>query len=141
MAHHAVSCTLAILDQCENYYRVFSFPTHSQSGISHRYRMQNPVLKYCMEAMKHCHPCQLYTRNMWSHPSPLFLVISVGPFTKWWIDYMTCNPVSVGGHKHIIVAVDYFMKWVEAMPTFKAHEETAAFSFSTKLSHDSVSLN
>ena len=39
---------------------------------------------------------------------------------------MDCNPASAGGHHHIIVAVDYFMKWVEAMPTLKSDGETAA---------------
>ena len=46
---------------------------------------------------------------------------------KWGIDYMMCNPASGGGHKYIIVVVDYFTKWVEAMPTFKDDGETAAF--------------
>ena len=64
---------------------------------------------------------------MWSHPALLFPVILVGPFMKWGIDYVTCNPTSSGGHKYIIVAVDYFTKWEKAMPTFKADEETAAF--------------
>ena len=32
------------------------------------------------------------------------------------------------GHKYIIVTVDYFMKWEEATPTFKADEETVYFS-------------
>ena len=40
---------------------------------------------------------------------------------------MTCNPTSAGGHKYIIVAVDYFMKWAKAMPTFKFGGETVAF--------------
>ena len=40
---------------------------------------------------------------------------------------MTCNPVSTGGHKYIIVAMDYFTKWAEAMPTFKVDGETTAF--------------
>ena len=40
---------------------------------------------------------------------------------------MTCNPASAGGHKYIIVAVDYFTKWAEAIPTFKDNGETAAF--------------
>jgi hypothetical protein len=31
---------------------------------------------------------------------------------------MTFNPHSTGGHGYIIVAVDYFTKWVEEMPTF-----------------------
>ena len=30
------------------------------------------------------------------------------------------------GHHHIIVAVDYFMKWAEAMPTVKYDGETVA---------------
>ena len=85
------------------------------------------VFKDCVEAMKRCHPCQLYTRKMRSHPAPLFPVVSVGPFMKWGIDYVTCNPASAGGHKYIIVAVDYFTKWAEAMPTFKADGEIAAF--------------
>ena len=31
---------------------------------------------------------------------------------------MHCNPTSVGGHGYIIVAIDYFTKWVEAVPTY-----------------------
>ena len=85
------------------------------------------IFKDCVEAVKRCHPCQLYTRKMQSHPAPLFPVISVGPFTKWGIDYMMCNPVSTRGHKHIIIAVGYFMKWAKAMPTFKSNGETTAF--------------
>ena len=46
---------------------------------------------------------------------------------KWGIDYMTCNPASAGGHKYIIVAIDYFTKWAKAMPTLKANGETPAF--------------
>ena len=64
---------------------------------------------------------------MWSHPTLLFPIVLVGPFMKWGIDYVTCNPASTGGHKYIIVNVDYFTKWVEAMPTFKDDRETTAF--------------
>ena len=39
---------------------------------------------------------------------------------------MTINPVSTNGHKYIIVAVDYFTKWAEAMHTFDCKAETAA---------------
>src|SRR5271168_2777361 len=57
-------------------------------------------------------------------PAPLHPIISVGPFSKWGIDYITCNPHSVGGHAYIILAVDYFTKWAEAMPTFEADGRT-----------------
>ena len=38
---------------------------------------------------------------------------------------MDFNPTSAGGHHHIIVAIDYFMKWAEAMPTIKSDGEIA----------------
>ena len=50
-------------------------------------------------------------------PSHLHPVITVGPFAKWGINFMMCNPHSTGGHAYIIVAIDYFLKWAEAMPT------------------------
>ena len=31
---------------------------------------------------------------------------------------MHCKPTSAGGHSYIIVAVDYFTKWAEVIPTF-----------------------
>ena len=31
-----------------------------------------------------------------------------------------------GGHHHIIMVVDYFTKWVEAMPIVKSDDEKAA---------------
>ena len=40
---------------------------------------------------------------------------------------MTCNPFLAGVHKYIIIAVNYFIKWAKAMPTFKVDGETATF--------------
>jgi transposase InsO family protein len=39
---------------------------------------------------------------------------------------MTCHPHSFEGHGYIIVAVDYFTKWAEAMPTFNNTGRTIA---------------
>ena len=38
---------------------------------------------------------------------------------------MTCNPHSAGGHAYIIVSMDYFTKWAEAMPTLAVDGKTA----------------
>jgi hypothetical protein len=84
------------------------------------------LIKDCIESVKKCHPCQIFSRKMRAHPAPMFPIITVGPFTKWGIDYTTCNPPSARGLRYIIVAVDYFTKWVEAMPTFKDDGETVA---------------
>ena len=54
---------------------------------------------------------------MHSHPSLLHSIVTANPFTKWGLEIMDFNLASVGGNHHIIVVVDYFTKWVEAMPT------------------------
>ena len=61
---------------------------------------------------------------MRAHPAPMFPVITVGPFTKWGIDFTTCHPASTRGDCYIIVAVDYFTNWVRAMPTFNNDGKT-----------------
>ena len=82
------------------------------------------IFKDCISAIKKCHPCQIFSRKMCAHSAPLHPVVSVDPFAKWGIDFMTCNPPSAVGHHYIIVAVDYFTKWVEAMPTYNNDAKT-----------------
>lgn len=53
-------------------------------------------------------------------------IIAVSFFAKWGIDFITCSPHSAEGHAYIILAVDYFTKWAEAMPTVLADVKTAA---------------
>eukprot|EP00253_Pinus_taeda_P007587 PITA_07587 len=97
------------------------------------------LFKDCVEVVKCCHPCQVYTQKMHAHPAPLFPVVTVGPFTKWGIDFTTCNLPLALNHKYIIVAVDYFTKWDEAMPTYKNDSETATlFLFNQIISRTSV---
>ena len=40
---------------------------------------------------------------------------------------MTCNLVSAGGNKYIIVTLEYFKKWAEEMPTFKFDGKTTTY--------------
>jgi hypothetical protein len=47
------------------------------------------LMKDCIESVKKCHLCQVFSRKMTAHPAPMFPVIIVGPFTKWGIDYTT----------------------------------------------------
>jgi hypothetical protein len=48
------------------------------------------------------------------------------PFTKWGICFTTFHPDSDRGHCYIIMTVNYFTKWVEAMLTFSNDGETIA---------------
>ena len=81
-------------------------------------------------------------KKMHAHPAPLHPVISIGPFAKWGIDFVTCNPTAVDGHNYIVVAVDYFTKWAEAIPTFRADGETVAlFLFNQVICRFNVPLS
>ena len=73
-----------------------------------------------------CERYQCFAHKAIAPPTPLHPIIITSPFFKWGIDFMTCNPASTGNHKYIIVAVDYFTKWAEAMPTYKNTIETVA---------------
>ena len=61
---------------------------------------------------------------MHTHLAPLHPVVSIGPFAKWGIDFTMCNPLSAADHHYIIVVVDYFTKWAEAMPTYNNDVKT-----------------
>ena len=76
------------------------------------------VFKDCHEAVKKFPPCQQFYPKKRTHPALLHPVIAISPFTKWGIDFMHCKPTSAEGHGYIIVAIDYFTKWAEAMPTY-----------------------
>ena len=84
------------------------------------------LFKDCIYAVRKCHNCQVFNRKMRAPPAPLHPIIVVGPFVKWGIEFITCNPHSAGGHGYIILAVDYFTKWAEGMPKFSADGKTAA---------------
>jgi len=95
----------------------------------------------CIHAVRRCEQCQLYANKARAPPALLHPVITAGPFCKWGIDFMTCNPPSSNGHKYIVVAVDYFTKWAEAMPTFNNTADTAArFFFNHVISRFGVPL-
>jgi hypothetical protein len=66
-------------------------------------------------------------------------MVLVGPFAKWGIDFMTCHPHSAGGHDYIIIAIDYFTKWAEVMPTFdNTGKTTVLFLFNHVITHFGV---
>ena len=95
-------------------------------NILHAGYFRPSIFKDCINAVKKCHPFHIFSRKMRSPPTPLHCVVAVSPFAKWGIDFMTCKPFSVVSHHCISVVVDYFTKWVEAMPTYSNNVKTAA---------------
>jgi len=97
------------------------------------------LFKHCMEVVNKFPPCQFFHPKIHTHPSPLHPFIIIGPFLKWGIGFVHCSPTSVGRHSYAIVVVDYFTKWVEAMPTFVEDEKPAVlFIFNHTISRFGV---
>lgn len=72
-------------------------------------------------------------------PSLLHLVVTISPFSKWGIDFITCNPTLANGHGHIVVVVNNFTKWEEAIYTYKVDGETSTlFLFNQVIRHFGV---
>jgi hypothetical protein len=91
--------------------------------------------------MKRCDKCHLYTNKSHEPPSLLQPIITTGPFCKWGINFVTCNLTSSNEHKYIVIAVDYFTKWDESMPTFNnTTDTTTCVFFNHIISHFGVPL-
>jgi hypothetical protein len=68
-----------------------------------------------------CSPCQFFTGKHKLPAMPLIPVKTKAPFQQWGLDFIgEINPHSSAQHRWILTAIDYFTKWVEAIPTRKA---------------------
>ena len=63
-----------------------------------------------------CNKCQRFTYIPKQPPEPLSPVINPWPFGKWGIDLIGSLPTARAQAKFVIVAIDYFTKWVEVEP-------------------------
>jgi len=63
---------------------------------------------------------------MHAHPAPLHPMVTISPFYKWGIYFMTCNPTLANGHGYIIMATNYFTNWVKDFPTLSNDSTTTA---------------
>ncbi|RDX85668.1 Retrovirus-related Pol polyprotein from transposon opus, partial [Mucuna pruriens] len=76
-----------------------------------------PILKRdCMDYVKKCDKCQKFAEGHKAPPENLHHVMSPWPFFKWGVDILGPFPPAPGQVKFLIVAVDYFTKWIEAEP-------------------------
>ncbi|GAV88088.1 rve domain-containing protein [Cephalotus follicularis] len=64
--------------------------------------------------VRKCDKCQR-NANISRRPSqPLTSITAPWPFAQWGMDFVGPLPMATGQRKFLIVAVDYFTKWVEA---------------------------
>ena len=69
----------------------------------------------CCAHVRRCHKCQAFTNNVNAPPIPLNVLAAPWPFSMWGIDMIRAIELKASnGHRFILVAIDYFTKWVEA---------------------------
>lgn len=69
----------------------------------------------CTQFVHKCEKCQ-YHANFAKRPAmDLKTLSALWPFSTWGIDIIEkIDPSASNGHEVILVAIDYFTKWVEA---------------------------
>ena len=69
----------------------------------------------CCIHVRKCHKCQAFADNVNAPPVPLNVLAAPWAFSMWGIDVIRAiEPKASNGHRFILVAIDYFTKWVEA---------------------------
>lgn len=68
----------------------------------------------CMEYSKKWRECQEFGNLHHSSPEKLHNIHSLWPFTFWGMDILELFPIVKGQVKFLLVAIDYFTKWIEA---------------------------
>jgi hypothetical protein len=82
-------------------------------------------LKDCADFVKVCDKCQRVGNIGRTNEMPMNYSLPLEPFDVWGFDFMGPFPASNTKHTHILVAVDYVTKWVEAIPTKSADRATS----------------
>src|SRR3954465_3463682 len=68
----------------------------------------------CHQHSRTCHKCQIYAEKVHVPPVPLNVLTATWPFAMWGINMIgKIKPNTSNGHCFILVAIDYFTKWVE----------------------------
>ncbi|KAJ4804794.1 Pol-polyprotein [Rhynchospora pubera] len=76
-----------------------------------------PSLKKDVETYVHrCEKCQFHARIPRQPPHPMQSISSSWPFDVWGLDLLGPFPQGQGNVKFLVVAVEYFTKWIEAKP-------------------------
>ncbi|VFQ80927.1 unnamed protein product [Cuscuta campestris] len=74
------------------------------------------IIRDCAEYVRKCKVCQEFQR-MPGRPATNYTPISTAiPFARWGIDLVGILPRGTGNNTYLVVAIDYFTKWVEAVP-------------------------
>lgn len=69
-----------------------------------------------IEFAKKCEKCQKHGDSILQPTRELSSIVVVWPFAQWGLDIVGPLPKAPGQRNFLIVAIDYFSKWVESEP-------------------------
>ncbi|KAL0447284.1 UNVERIFIED_CONTAM: hypothetical protein Slati_1856300 [Sesamum latifolium] len=81
------------------------------------------LVKDATDFARKCESCQRFTSLIHTPATPMELIRIACPFDQWGIDILGPFPPAVAQKKFIVVAVEYFTKWVEAEALAKIMEK------------------
>ena len=74
-----------------------------------------PIIQVdAVELVKKCDKCQRFRNVQRLLAERMTMITSPWPFAQWGIDIVGPLPLGKGQVKFLLVAIDYFTKWVEA---------------------------
>jgi hypothetical protein len=83
-----------------------------------------------MNIIQHYDACQLFATKPHAPASELHTIPVAWPFAQWGLDQVGPLPKSSrGSHTYLLVAVDKFSKWIEAVPVTNQEATTAVKFF------------
>ncbi|XP_057760688.1 uncharacterized protein LOC130981070 [Arachis stenosperma] len=72
------------------------------------------VIRDSMKLVKNCDKCQRHANIHQANPHQLSIISGERPFGTWRIDLVGPFPTAPGQLRYLIVAIDYYTKWIEA---------------------------
>jgi hypothetical protein len=87
------------------------------------------MLGDCIKYQKGCEECQQFGNVQLAPVSVMISIMKSWLFRGWGLDFIgEIHPRSSKGHWFILVAIDYFTKWTEAVPLRNmTHREVISF--------------
>ncbi|XP_016185827.1 uncharacterized protein LOC107627512 [Arachis ipaensis] len=74
------------------------------------------IIRDSTQLVKNCDKCQRHANIHQAAPHQLSIISAERPFGTWGIDLVGPFPTAPGQLRYLIVAIDYFTKWIEAEP-------------------------
>jgi hypothetical protein len=74
------------------------------------------AIKDAEHIVRTCKACQFAAKHQRRPGAPSQLIMPTWPLQRWGMDIIGPLPTAQGNFKFIVVAIEYFTKWIEARP-------------------------